>query len=186
MASQLKSSLRIWSLARDLGLRLSLRDDPVREIVGYCEQLIAGFLKKFPETRTLSELTEVAAASLGTCFEVIRSEADLQRVKQTYVARGERIFASLERELPDQVFGLTVRLLNREAWEPKYVSVIDCRGEKAAREFFTKWHEISHLLILTDQLRLSFQRTHVHGGAEKDPEERLVDVLAAALDSMNP
>ena len=186
MASQLKSSNRIWSLAQDLGLRLSLRDDPVREIVGYCERLIAAFLKKFPETHTLSELAEVAAASLGTRFEVIRSEADLQRVKQTYVARGERIFASLERELPDQVFGLTVRLVNREEWEPKYVSVIDCRGEKAAREFFTKWHEISHLLILTDQLRLSFQRTHVHSGAEQDPEERLVDVLAGRFGFYEP
>jgi hypothetical protein len=43
--------------------------------------------------------------------------------------------------------------------------------------YFTKWHELGHLLILTDQLRLEFRRTHLHLD-DRDPEERLVDVLA--------
>lgn len=43
--------------------------------------------------------------------------------------------------------------------------------------YFTKWHELGHLLILTDQLRLEFRRTHLHLD-NRDPEERLVDLLA--------
>src|SRR5262249_30087173 len=68
----------------------------------------------------------------------------------------------------------------REAWQAPHVSVIDCRGEKAAREYFTKWHEVVHLLIVTDQKRLSFRRTHCAGN-RADPEETLVDVIASRL-----
>src|SRR5262249_50750301 len=77
---------------------------------------------------------------------------------------------------PD-VFGITFKRTRRRSWEPAYVSVVDCRGQKLARRYFTKWHELGHLLILTDQLRLEFRRTHLHLD-ERDPEERLVDVLA--------
>jgi hypothetical protein len=57
------------------------------------------------------------------------------------------------------------------------VSVIDCRGQKAWRAYFTKWHEIAHLLVLTDQMRLSFRRTQAHA-VNNDPEEILMDVIA--------
>src|ERR1035441_6851450 len=64
--------------------------------------------------------------------------------------------------------------------ELPFVSVIDCRGEKRFRSYYTKWHELGHLLILTDQMRLTFRRTHF-GLEDKDPEEALVDVIAGAF-----
>jgi hypothetical protein len=39
---------------------------------------------------------------------------------------------------------------------------------------------VGHLLILTDQMRLAFRRTHF-GLDDKDPEEALVDVIAGAF-----
>ena len=57
---------------------------------------------------------------------------------------------------------------------------IDCRGEKKFRSYYTKWHELGHLLILTDQMRLTFRRTHF-GLDDKDPEEILVDVIAGSF-----
>jgi hypothetical protein len=60
------------------------------------------------------------------------------------------------------------------------VSVIDCRQDKKYRSYYTKWHELGHLLILTDQMRLAFRRTHF-GLDDKDPEEALVDVIAGAF-----
>lgn len=175
MASQLNSSVQVWKLARDLGLKPDT--DPVREVLRFCEERIAGFLKKLPGTTTLSELLDVVAASVGTTFEVVRSQDDLEHVKRAYLDRGERIFANLDHELTDEVFGVTFRLSRREPWERHYVSVIDCRGDKAARGFFTKWHEVGHLLVLTDQLRLSFRRTH-SSEHQKDAEESLIDVIA--------
>jgi len=65
-------------------------------------------------------------------------------------------------------------------WEQPYVSVIDCRGYKKLKAYFTKWHELGHLLILTDQTRLVFKRTHaLHD--PKNPEESLVDVVAGSF-----
>jgi hypothetical protein len=55
--------------------------------------------------------------------------------------------------------------------------VIDARGSKASRVYFTKWHELAHLLTLTDQLRLSFRRTHV-AKIFNPPEEALMEVIA--------
>ena len=57
------------------------------------------------------------------------------------------------------------RYANRPRAEYR-LEVIDSRGEKLARKFFTKWHEIAHLLTLKDQLEFVFHRT----GAAKKPE----------------
>lgn len=87
----------------------------------------------------------------------------------------------MERELDDQTYGITLRRLQRKLWEAEFVSVIDCRGEKVHRENYTKWHELGHLLILTDQNRNSFRRTHCSLAEIKDPEESLVDIIAGAF-----
>jgi hypothetical protein len=66
-------------------------------------------------------------------------------------------------------------------WEPYFVSVIDCRGEKAYRENYAKWHEIGHLLILTDDGRAAFRRTHCSEAELRDPEESLVELIAGTF-----
>ena len=54
------------------------------------------------------------------------------------------------------------------------MAVIDCRGGKLARRFFTRWHEIAHRLT-----------THADRGdeepayrSEHDPIERMMDEIA--------
>jgi hypothetical protein len=118
------------------------------------------------------------AAKCGTAFCVIDTDRALLSVKQKYVNRGERLFAALEDELAtNKDFGVTLKLHNREPWEHEFVSVIDCRGDKASRSYFTKWHEIAHLLTLTPQGRLILKRSHSANDAN-NPEERLMDILA--------
>ncbi len=60
------------------------------------------------------------------------------------------------------------------------VAVIDCRGDKAARVYYTKWHEIAHVLTLADETRTCFKRTHSSLNVE-DLEERMMDMIAARL-----
>jgi hypothetical protein len=175
MSPKLKNSLRVWKLVRDLGIKST--NDPVSSILKFCDNRIRNFLKDFPRCNTLSDLLEAIASRLGTIFEIASSDLDLRRIKQKYLEKGEKAFVQLEDYLSEDVFGITFRRCNRELWEPEFVSVIDCRRSKAARSYYTKWHEIAHLLILTDQMRLSFQRTHCPM-SEKDPEESLVDVIA--------
>jgi hypothetical protein len=64
----------------------------------------------------------------------------------------------------------------------RYVAVIDCRGSKMARRFFTRWHEIAHRLT-----------THADGGAtepgyrsEHDPIERMMDEIAGHVGFYEP
>ena len=172
---QLKKNFKIQTLAGDLGLR-STRD-PVQAILRHCERQIRNFIRDFPECSTLGALLELAAAKLGTRFEEIDSNDRLEQVRLDYLRRGERGFADLHEQLTSGVFGVTFLRISRQSWEPRYVSVIDRRGEKASRSYFTKWHELGHLLILTDQLRLNFRRTHFVPNL-KDPEEALVDIIA--------
>ena len=174
----LKNHYKIHTLATDLGIKRST--DPLREIVRFCEKQIRRFLRDFPECATLSQLLDISASKLGTKFEHIRSSDDLEEVRGRYLRQGERAFAGLHDELTRDVLGITFKRLNRKPWELPYVSVIDCRGEKQHRSYYTKWHELGHLLILTDQMRLAFRRTHF-GLDEKDPEEALVDVVAGAF-----
>ena len=45
------------------------------------------------------------------------------------------------------------------------------------RSYFTKWHELAHLLTLASQKRVVFKRTHASVNGN-DPEERLMDIIA--------
>jgi hypothetical protein len=175
MAGRLKKSPKIWKLAKDLGIRST--EDPVSDILHYCERKIKTFLKDFPDCNTLSSLLDWVAGKVRTTFEEVRTDDDLIQIKQKYLKRGERIFVTLDGDLrSEDNYGITYKLTNREPWEPMFVSVIDCRGNKGLRSYYTKWHEIAHLLVLTDQMRLTYQRT-LHLSAN-DPEEALVDIIA--------
>ena len=176
MANKLKKSPKIWKLAKDLGIRLT--DDPVTDILHYCDRKIKNYLKEFPNCSTLSSLLEWIAGKAGTTFEEVHTDDDLQQIQSKYLNKNEKIFVTLDEDLLSKdVYGITYKLTNREPWEPMFVSVIDCRGEKAFRSYYTKWHEIAHLLVLTDQMRLSYQRTQ-HLNPMQDPEEALIEIIA--------
>lgn len=167
--------VQLYKLAEDLALKCT--DNPVAAILAYCEKRISELMADFPDCQTLAHMLDWIANKVGTSFEEIKSDDDLRTVQQRYVQQREAGFVQLEEDLSAEVFGQTIKLNYREPWEPQYVSVIDCRGEKAARAYFTKWHEIAHLLTLTHQMRLVFRRTH-RAASVLDPEERLMDEIA--------
>src|SRR5919106_2595186 len=175
MAGRLKHSVSIWKLARDLGIAGS--DDPIAAVINFCERRVKKVLETFPDCHTLTDLLDCVAAKLGTIFETVTTDQDLEQIQKKYVLKGEKIFAGLDKELSEDVFAITYRRNNREPWELEFVSVIDARGSKASRAYFSKWHELAHLLTLTDQLRLSFRRTHVAKNSNS-PEEALMEVIA--------
>ncbi len=183
MPGGLKNSIPVWKLARDLGIGAT--DDPIAAVIRFCDKRVQDFLKTFPHCNTLTELLHCVAAKLDTTFEIVTTDDDLRLIQNKYVLRGEKIFATLEQELSEDVFAITYRRNNREDWEREFVSVIDSRGSKASRVYFTKWHELAHLLTLTDQLRLSFRRTHVAKGFNS-PEEALMEVIAGHFGFYGP
>ncbi len=178
MSSRLDGKPQIHTLASDLGMRHS--DRPVRSIVQALEARARRICKKFA-CKTLNELLIAIANDVGTVFREIHSDDDLGDIREEYLSKGEIIFGNLANELsrPDD-YGITIGLHVQQPWEPRFVSVIDCRGDKRFRTYFTKWHELAHLLTLTPQMRLVFRRSH---SREKsgDPEERLMDVIASSV-----
>lgn len=174
MVRRLKSDPQVWRLAVDLGLRPTA--DPVADIRAFCRKRLRALLRDF-RCSTLRELLDTATAHLDTLVVEIRSDEQLAQVKREYVAKGEVAFAALDEELGPETFAITFRRRRALPGERRFVSVIDCRGEKAWRAYFSKWHELAHLLTLTDQARLSFCRTH-SDPERRDPEEALMDVLA--------
>lgn len=177
MSTRLDSKAQIHTLASDLGLQSSA--NPCQRIVQFVETRVKKIAKTFG-CKTLNDLLIAVANDVGTVFREIRSDADLQMIRDEYVLKGELIFANLYNDLflPDD-YAITIKVHPKQPWEPRFVSVIDCRGEKRFRTYFTKWHELAHLLTLTPQMRLVFRRSHSRENSN-DPEERLMDVIASS------
>jgi hypothetical protein len=177
MAHGLSGSAAIEAIAKELGIPSA--GDPVRVIVGYCQEITAGHFADYGDCRTSDEVLQICSQKVGTRFEVISSLGDLDRIMRAYVNRGELQFATLEREFERGVLGITFRIQRPAEWEAAFVSVIDARGDRRSRAWFTKWHELGHLLILGNRSRESFCRTHLADGI-REPEEMLVDRIAGA------
>lgn len=175
MASRLSQSSQLHILARDLGLKPS--DNVVRDILRYCDGRIRKLLSDFTDDQNPTSILEWLASKLGTRFEIVRTDSELIDLQRKYVALGEIGFVDLVNELSDDVFGITIRRRKQEIFELPFVSVIDCRGAKISARYFTKWHEIAHLLTMTDQMRLVFRRTQC-STESKEPEEALMDIIA--------
>jgi hypothetical protein len=174
-----RTAVRLYASRVAADLRLPLGIDPIDGVLAACEERVARMLREFEEgvgrCQTLTLLCDLVASKLRTQFEVIRSDADLTALRSRCLKKGETGFARIEADLASDTYGVTIRLQHPEPWGMQFVSVIDCRGEKRHREFYTKWHELAHLLILTDQLRFVFRRTHED---RNNPEEQLVDLIA--------
>ena len=175
MASRLSQTPQLQTLARDLGLKLS--DNVVRDILRHCDQRIRKLLSDFTDEQNPGSILDWLASKLGTRFEIVRTDDELRSLQEKYVALEEIGFVDLVKELSDDAFGITIMRHKQEHFEPPFVSIIDCRGNKVSRRYFTKWHEIAHLLTMTDQMRLVFRRTQC-SAESKDPEEILMDITA--------
>jgi hypothetical protein len=69
-----------------------------------------------------------------------------------------------------------------------YLAIIDARGPRKARAYFTAWHELAHLLLYPPrQLVLEgCRRTPTDDAKQKDPVESAVDQIAGLLAFWEP
>jgi hypothetical protein len=178
MASNLNNHIIIQKLATDLGLKSSA--EPVETILEFCREKVRALIQDFDGCMTPEEILPWLAAKLSTRLVEINADKDIAQIVAEYSKKKEHAFATLEQELQGSTEGITLRLSYRDLWEPAFVSIIDCRGRRRLRRYHTKWHELAHLLVMTDQLRMTFRRTH-EPGQEKNAEEKLVDAIAGDL-----
>jgi hypothetical protein len=174
--SRLDSKTQIGKLASDLGLKRT--EKPVAEIVDYVRRRVGKVVRDY-KCGSLADLLDAAAHDAKTVFREVHVDADLDQIIDEFVPQGETIFANLRNELRDQDYAITLKRQRAAKFDLPFVSIIDCRGPKLFASYFSKWHELAHLFILTPQLRLMFRRTH--GAAVLDAEESLMDVIAGEI-----
>lgn len=172
-------SNELMKIAHSLGMT-GRWNDPIEYLRTHCLRVVEQWIRDY-EPDTLDDLLETALAVLGVCVEEVHEDADLRSLCDRYVGNGELGFERVRREFDARTFALVVRLrvpLNGCT----HVAVIDCRGPKAARRWFSKWHEIAHLLT-QPQLELNFRRCDQ---SEKDPVETCMDQIAGDLAFYEP
>lgn len=140
-------------------------------------------IKSATAIQTIWDLEKVVCAHLNLVIHEIWNDDELRELSLRYArGEGDSKFAALDMELerPDTFGVIYQRNVRNEASEFQYVAFVDCRGTKALRRFFTRWHEIAHCLTTYQQFELPFRRTNTTD-IEKDPVEKLMDMIAGEL-----
>ncbi len=144
---------------------------------------ISKWLKNAPRIRTIQDLETLICEKVKLVFEEVRNDNDLINIICKYLGLGEPIFATLKTGLDEKTFATLIERRKVDGnSRDRYVAVIDCRGPKAARRFFTRWHEIAHLLTLEGQLQLPLHRSTT----DQSPTERLMDTIAGEIGFYDP
>ena len=172
---------KIIAMANALGLH---GEDRVAEIMEYCRQKVRQLSERFGPISTISDVEKVVSQEF--CIETIEvwSDDDVSEVKEKYGRQAkDPAFGALERELTHDTFATLIRCKRRPGQEKdEYVAVIDCRGEKGHRRFFSRWHEIAHVLTMFEQLQLPLHRST----KQKDPVEQMMDLIAGDIGFSEP
>jgi len=183
--SRLEHATEIADLAADLNLAGA--SNPVDAILRHCRTRIDRWVAEARDVTSIGQLEALVTRNLQMVFEEIRSDADFDRIKEQYArAKKDPVFATMRFRFDDAenpTYGALVKRKNVADDAPdRFVTMIDCRGGKLARRFFTRWHEIAHRLT-----------THADRGAgepayrsEHDPNERMIDEIAGYVGFCGP
>jgi hypothetical protein len=181
--TRLEHAAEVAALASDLGLRGAA--DPVDAILRHCRIRIDRWAREAGGVTTIGQLEALVTQRLQMIFEEVWSDGDFDRITEQYArAKKDPVFATMRLRFDDRdnpTYGALVQRKNVTDDAPdRFVAVIDCRGSKLARRFFTKWHEIAHRLT-----------THADYGepayrSEQDPIERLMDQIAGHVGFYGP
>jgi hypothetical protein len=176
--------------AKVISLANTLKVDPtdaVGSIRDFCAQRVRRVLQSRRSVGDIRGLQELVCERLNLVVYEIWSEADLDNVVARYAPQGELGFAYLPTDLDSETYGVLFRLNKPVGKRFAWVAVVDCRGEKRHRRFFTLWHEIVHCITASEleQYALPFRRTIIAKNLT-DPIERLTDLVAGDLGFYDP
>lgn len=179
---QLARDPKVMKLARDLGL--NWRGDCLAAIRDYALAQVEAIKCGSPiPIGDLDALRLMVADRFHVKLEFIHEDADIDGIAARHTGFHSLLRQRLIAEFIDShTEGIT---LEREEWDPRffrYLAVIDARGERAARAYFTAWHELAHLLVHPEQLPFpGFRRTPAEAERAKDPIESVVDHVAGRV-----
>lgn len=137
---------------------------------------------------SLTDLSLFISNLLSIKVELIETDDDIDKI----IDKHPDFHSSLRQRLKLEFLELNTEgiTLECEYWKPpnlRYLAVIDARGERRYRAYFTTWHEISHLLVHPAQKEFpGFRRTPSEKIKNKDPIESLVDLISGHIAFYEP
>lgn len=179
--TSLSDEPKIISMAHALGVH---EGDRVKGIMEFCRRKVRALMAGAGTIRSIEDLERIVCEKLHLTIIEVWSDDDLAKLIEKYAKHEKDIaFAGLRRELTDETFAtLLQRRRNEGESYFSYVAVIDCRSGKAARRFFSRWHEIAHVLTTVEQLQFPLHRsTH-----KKDAVEKMMDLIAGDIGFFDP
>jgi hypothetical protein len=171
---------RVVKLAKDLGL--VAHGDCLSTIRQFALATIADIVENAAiPVDTLATLRHVVAHRYRVRVEFLRTSEDIQAIASKYPDFHSALVPRLGQEfLNDTTEGITLEREFDDAHKPRYLAVADARGERAARAYFTAWHELTHLVLHPPQLVFpEFRRSKFD--LSKDPLEAVVDHVTGHL-----
>lgn len=169
------------TLIRELGLSSS--KDPVEQLRRYCFEKVERWVHEHGGVEDIDELFRLVCDKASVKVEIIESDDDPAEIAARYFGQGDPALARVRSHDWTRTDGLCFLRRNRKPWKRWFVAVVDARGAKASRAYFSKWHEVVHALTWPPQLRLAYRENLIE---KKSPLEQAVDQVAAQLAFYDP
>lgn len=177
---------KLRQIARDLHIPDS--EDCLRDLRDHAIQTVREMLREW-SLETIEDLRRLVADRLSLKIEFIRSDEDVSRLASEYQHFFLRFRQILDAEfISGDTEGLLVDNPSPKKGGRRYLAIIDARGSRAARAYFTAWHEVAHLLLCPPKQMMleGFRRTPSDALKRKDPLESAVDHIAGLLAFWEP
>ena len=169
---------KLRQIARDLHIPES--EDAMRDLRDHAIETVRAMLREWT-LESIEDLRRLVADRLSVKLEFVRTDADVARLASEY----QHFFLRFRRLLQKEFITVDTEVLLIDNPSPdkggrRYLAIIDARGARAPRAYFTAWHELAHLLLCPPNQMLFevFRRSPTDTLKRKDPLESAVDQIA--------
>ena len=154
-----------------------LHCDPNEQaIISACKNLADHRCDMIDPAFTPAERLDALSDHASVHFEVVHTDQELDQVADRYAQAGELGFLTRRHRFDGDLLAAILRRQIPAEGERTFVALVDARGNRKAREFFSQAHEVAHP-ILEPQLAFDFrEETDV-----RDAWEDLVDRVGAEM-----
>ena len=180
---------KLRQIVRDLELPVS--DDALRDLREHAVERVRNMVEGWT-LDTVEDLRLRVADQLSVKLVFITSNDDVYRIAGEFAQHKLRhipLPRLLEREfITGDTEGLLLDHPSPVKGSRRYLAIIDARGPRAPRAYFTGWHELVHLLLCPPRQRVfdGFRRSPNEVQRRKDPLESAVDHIAGLLAFWEP
>lgn len=177
---------KLRQLARNL--HIPETGDCLRDLRDHAIATVQQMLKDW-HAQTIDDLRLLIADKLSVKIELLHADEDVDHVSDRYghvIGHFRRILRA--EFLNSDTEGLLIDNPKPGKGGRDYLVIVDARGSRKVRAYFTVWHELAHLLLYPrKQLVLAgFRRTPTNDAKQKDPVESAVDHIAGLLAFWEP